>query len=92
MIKSFRHKGLKLSYEDGDRRRLPPAYADKIERMLARLDQATDPMDLNLPSFRLHALRGDLTGLWSMSVSANWRMIFRWNAGHAIDVDLIDYH
>jgi proteic killer suppression protein len=92
MIKSFRHKGLKLSYENSDRRRLPPGYADKIERMLAPLDQATDPTDLNLPGFRLHALKGDLADFWSMSVSANWRMIFRWDAGHALDVDLIDYH
>lgn len=92
MIVGFRHKGLRLLYEDGDRRRIPAAYADKIERVLARLDQATEPRDLNLPGFGLHPLTGDLAGYWSVVVSRNWRIVFRFDGVDATDVDLIDYH
>ncbi len=92
MIVGFRHKGLKLLYEKGDRRRLQPEHADKIERILARLDEATEPADMGLPGFRLHPLKGDLVGCWSVSVSGNWRIIFRFEGVHASDVDLIDYH
>lgn len=62
MIVRFRHKGLKLLYERGDRRRIPPAHVPKVERILARLDQATGIRDMDLPGFRLHALKGGLTG------------------------------
>ena len=92
MIVSFRHKGLQLLYAAGDKRRLPAEYADKIARMLARLDEATAVTDLDLPGFRLHALKGNLTGYWSLSVSGNWRLVFRFDAGNAFDLDLVDYH
>jgi toxin HigB-1 len=92
VIVSFRHKGLKLLYEQGDRRRLPPEYADKVERILARLDEATEPANMSLPGFRLHPLKGRLAGFWSVSVSGNWRIIFRFQGAHACDVDLVDYH
>lgn len=92
MIVSFRHKGLKLLYEQGDRRRVPSEYADKVERILARLDEAVTPDNMDLPGFRLHPLKSDLAGFWSVSVSANWRVIFRFEGVHAYDVDLIDYH
>lgn len=92
MVVGFRHKGLRLLYEDGDRRRIPAAYADKIERVLARLDQATEPRELNLPGFGLHKLTGDLAGFWSVVVSRNWRIVFRFEGVDAADVDLIDYH
>jgi len=92
VIISFRHKGLKLLYEKGDRRRLPPEYADRIERILARLDEATEPANMALPGFRLHPLKGDLAGYWSVSVSGNWRIIFRFDGVHACKVDLFDYH
>lgn len=92
MIQSFRHKGLRLLYEKADRRRLQPDYVDKIERIIARLDEARDPVDMALPGFRLHALKGELAGFWSVSVSGNWRIIFRFERGHVRDVDLIDYH
>jgi proteic killer suppression protein len=92
MIVSFRHKGLKLLYEKGDRQRLQPKYADKIERILARLDEATEPANMGLPGFRLHPLKGDFVGYWSVSVSGNWRIIFRFDGVHACNVDLIDYH
>ena len=92
MIRSFRHKGLKLLYEKGDRRRVSADQADKIERILARLDQAGEPCDMNLPGYRLHPLKGDLASFWSVTVSGNWRVIFRFEDGHACDVDLTDYH
>ena len=92
MIKGFRHKGLKRLYEKDDRRKLPAQRADKIERILARLDQASKPGDMDLPGYRLHPLKGGLAGLWSVTVSANWRITFRFPGGNAEDVDLVDYH
>jgi len=92
VIRSFRHKGLRLLYEKGDRRRVRAAQADRIERVLARLDQASEPAHMGLPGYRLHPLKGDLAGFWSVTVSGNWRVVFRFEAGHAADVDLIDYH
>jgi toxin HigB-1 len=92
MIRSFRHKGLKLLYEKGERRKVGAEQADKIGRILARLDQASEVADMDLPGFRLHALKGDLRGFWSVSVSGNWRIVFRFRDGYADDVDLVDYH
>ena len=92
MILSFRHKGLERLYEKGDRRRIPPEYAAKVERILARLDVATEPRNMDLPGYRLHPLRGGLEGFWSVTVSGNRRLIFRFDEGNAHDVDLIDYH
>ena len=66
-----------------------------VKRLHTRLDLlagATDPRDLHLPGYRLHALTGDLAGLWSIRVTGNWRLIFRFEAGEAVDVELIDYH
>jgi proteic killer suppression protein len=92
MIRHFRHRGLKRLYEKDDRREVSPQQADKIARMLARLDEATRPQQLDLPGFRLHPLKGDLAGYWSITVSANWRIIFRFEGANATDVDLVDYH
>ncbi|MFZ5834914.1 MAG: type II toxin-antitoxin system RelE/ParE family toxin [Pseudomonadota bacterium] len=92
MILSFRHKGLKLLFEKADRRKLLADYADKCERILARLDEATDISHMDLPGFRLHPLKGNFAGFWSVTVSSNWRIIFRFEGGHAREVDLIDYH
>ncbi len=92
MIQGFRHRGLRLLFEKGDRRRVQPDYADKIGRMLARLEEASEVDNMDLPGFRLHPLKGDLAGFWSVTVSGNWRLIFRFEDGHASHVDLIDYH
>ncbi len=92
MIIRFRHKGLRLLYEKGDHRGVTPEYIAKVERILARLDESTGPVNMDLPGFRLHQLKGDLTGSWSVSVSGNWRIVFRFEGGHVCDVDLIDYH
>jgi len=92
MIRSFRHKGLRLLFEQADRRKLMAEHADKIERILARLEEADDVSNMDLPGYRLHALKGELAGYWAVTVSANWRIIFRFVDGHADDVDLVDYH
>lgn len=92
MIRHFRHRGLKRLYEKDDRREVSPQQADKIARILARLDGATRPQQLDLPGFRLHPLKGALAGYWSITVSANWRIIFRFEGANATEVDLVDYH
>lgn len=92
MILNFRHRGLANLYERGDRRRIPPEYADKIDRVLARLDVATQPSDMDLPGYRLHPLRGELSGMWSVRVSGNWRIVFRFDGSNVRDVDFVDYH
>lgn len=62
------------------------------ERIPARLDQASEPDHMALPDFRLHPLKGDLAELWAVSVSGNWRIVWRFEGPDAADVDLIDYH
>jgi proteic killer suppression protein len=92
MIESFRHKGLKRLFEHDDRSKLSANMVEKIKVVLAALDQAESIDDLNQPAFRLHMLKGDLKGFWSVTVRANWRVIFRFEDGSALDVDLTDYH
>ena len=92
MIKSFKHNGLKKLFEKGDRRRVNPQHADKIERILDRLDASFGAQDMNLPGYRLHRLKGDLEGHWSVMVSGNWRVTFRFDGPDVYDVDYIDYH
>ncbi len=92
MIRSFRHKGLKLLFEENDRSKVRADHADKIGRILARLTEASEPDHMSLPGFRLHPLRGDLAGFWAVSVSGNWRIVWRFEGRDTADVDLIDYH
>ena len=92
MIGSFKHRGLKRLYERGDRSGIRPDLLDTVERMLTVLDTATTPQALNIPGYHLHPLKGNLKGLWSVTVRANWRIIFRFEGTDAFDVELIDYH
>ena len=92
MITSFKHRGLKRLYERGDRSGIRPDLLDMVEDILARLDEADTPQALNLPGYRLHPLKGDLKGFWSVTVRANWRIIFRFQDADAFDVELSDYH
>ena len=92
MIRRFRHRGLKRMYERSDPSRVGPDLADRIALALADIDDARKPSDLDLPGYRLHLLKGRLKGYWSISISGNWRVIFRFEDGDAYDVDLIDYH
>jgi len=92
MIVSFSHKGLRSLYEKGDRSKVRPDIADKIERFLTMLDRAEKPEDVDLPSFGLHSLKGNLKGFWSVTISRNHRIIFRFEANGVHGVDLVDYH
>jgi proteic killer suppression protein len=92
MIESFRHKGLRRFFEKDDRSRLPPESIERIRTILSFLDAAGSIDDMNQPSFRLHPLAGKLKGHWAVTVRANWRIVFRFAAGKAFDVDLVDYH
>jgi proteic killer suppression protein len=79
-------------YEKDEARGLPAGQIDKIRRILARLDQAGAPNQMDIPGLRLHPLKGELAGLWSVTVQANWRIIFRFENGDVTDVDYLDYH
>ena len=92
MIETFKDRRLKRLYERGDRSKIQADFVDKVERILARLDQALVIEDMDLPGYRLHSLKGDLKGFWSVSISGNWRIIFRFEHGKARDVEMIDYH
>jgi len=92
MIVSFRHKGLKQLFERGNRRGVNPQHVEKIENILGLLAVAEKIEDMDVHSFRLHPLSGDLKGFWSVTVRANWRIIFRFENGNAFEVDLLDYH
>jgi proteic killer suppression protein len=67
-------------------------HVQKLRDIVARLDAAGNVADMDLPGFRLHPLKGDLKGFWSVTVRANWRVVFRFADGDAFDVDYIDYH
>ena len=71
---------------------MEPAHVEKLRDILAVLDHSRGPEDMNMPGFRLHALKGKLAGSWAVSVSGNWRVTFRFDKGHAADVDYTDYH
>jgi len=92
MIRSFKHRGLKRLYERGDRSGIRSDLLETVERILTVLDSAAAPQALDLPRYRLHALKGELKGLWSVTVRANWRIVFRFEGNDAFDVELIDYH
>jgi proteic killer suppression protein len=89
---SFRHKGLKQMFEKGQARLVDPSLQDRVANILAVLDVAASALDLVGPGRRLHESQGDQEGIWSVTVSGNWRITFRFADGNAHDVDLIDYH
>jgi proteic killer suppression protein len=92
MVRSFKHRGLKRLFERDDRSGIRADLVDTVQEVLTVLDDAVTPQDLNLPGYRLHPLKGDLKGFWSVTVRANWRIIFRFEETDAFDVELIDYH
>ncbi len=90
---SIRHKALSRLFENDERRGLPADQVAKLRRILAALDAASDVEEMKVyPGWRLRALKGDLDGYWSISITGNWRLIFRFENGDAFDLDLIDYH
>ncbi len=92
MIRSFRHRGLKRFFERDDRSLIGSDLHDRVEAMLAQLDVASSPEAMRIPNYRLHALKGELKGYWSVTVKTNWRIIFRFDGEDVWDVELIDYH
>jgi proteic killer suppression protein len=92
VIRSFKHRGLKRIYERGDAGGIRPDLRDAVERILTVLDSAIAPQALDLPGYRLHPLKGDRRGLWSVTVRANWRIVFRFEGEDVCDVELVDYH
>ena len=91
MIRNFRHKGLQRLFQHDDGSKLPPDMVERIRLILSTLHAAPDVEGMNLPTFRLHPLKGELQGFFAVTVRANWRIIFRFEGGEVLDVD-IDYH
>ena len=91
-IVEFRHAGLRRIWEYGDASRLNPAHAARIARILDDLADADRPADMDFPSRRLHPLAGNRRGTWSIRVSGNWRLTFRFEDGEAVAIDPEDYH
>ena len=94
MIVNFKHKGLKLFWEENDRSKIPAALINKIDYILDILYEIEELHgDLEpFPGLAAHPLKGDLAGFWSVKVNKNFRIIFRFENKHVLDVDYIDYH
>jgi proteic killer suppression protein len=92
LIRRFRHRGLRRLYEDDDRRERNAQHVEKISRVLARLGSASEPRHMDLAGWRLHPMKGEFAGYWSVTINGNWRIVFRIENGDATDVDLLDYH
>ena len=92
MIKSFKHKGLEDFFYTGDKKGIKPDHADRLSRILDRLNAASQIKDMNYPGSFLHQLTGNKKGLCAVKVSGNWRVFFKFIDGHAYIVDYDDYH
>ena len=92
MSVSFRHKGLEAFYRSGTTKGIQPAHAAKLGRILTLLEVAAGVPDLNLPGLKLHPLKGDMRGHWSIWVNGNWRVTFRFLDSDVELVDYQDYH
>jgi len=92
MIKSFIHKGLEKFYTKGSKAGIQAQHAERIRLILAQLNQAKTIKDMDIPSLKLHELKGDRKGTWSVTVQANWRITFRLYEGDAEIVNYEDYH
>nr|WP_155664338.1 type II toxin-antitoxin system RelE/ParE family toxin [Pseudomonas aeruginosa] len=92
VIRFFRHKGLRALHQRGDTSGVRADHVARLRRLLASLDVAKTPNDMDRPGNRLHPLKGKLGGNWSVSVSGNWRVIFRFDGSDVELVDYLDYH
>lgn len=92
MITGFRHKGLETFYRTGSTKGIQAIHAAKLGRILGVLEVAAVPEDLNFPAFRLHPLKGEFQGFWSIAVNGNWRVILRFVGADVELVDYLDYH
>ena len=92
MIKSFRHRGLQRLFETGDGRKVQPKHLPRLRLILTLLNAVTHAGQMSAPGLGLHPLRGKPKGRYAVSVDENYRVVFRFGAGHAVDVDYGDYH
>ncbi len=92
MIKSFAHKGLEKFFRTGSIKGIQAMHAARLRLILAQLNQSHRIADMNIPSFKLHPLKGDKKGLWTVTVQANWRVTFRFTESDAEVVNYEDYH
>jgi proteic killer suppression protein len=92
MIKSFKHKGLKVYFETGSPKGIQASHSKKLRMQLIALDTANCIDDMDIPGYRLHPLKGNRKGLWSISVSGNWRLTFEFADGNVYILDYEDYH
>lgn len=92
MILIFDHKGLEAFFHEGTTRGIQAKHADLLRRRLDRLDSATAIQDMRGAGYDLHPLKGKLKGYWSVKVSGNWRLTFRFEDGNAHVVNYQDYH
>lgn len=92
VIEDFKHKGLEKFFLAGSKARIQAAHASKVRLILGRLNASTRPQDMNLPGLYLHELKGDRQGTWSVKVSGNWRVTFRFDGPDATVVNYEDYH
>ncbi|WP_319575870.1 type II toxin-antitoxin system RelE/ParE family toxin [uncultured Desulfobacter sp.] len=92
MIKTFSHKGLERFFYTGSKSGIIPEHSNKLERILDRLNAATDIKDMNYPGSFLHQLKRDKAGQFSVRVSGNWRVFFKFKNGDAYIVNYGDYH
>ena len=92
MIKSFKNKGLKEFFYSGSKKGIKPEHANRLERILDRLNASNDIKDMNYPGSFLHQLSGDKEGQYAVKVSGNWRIFFKFIDGDAYIIDYDDYH
>ncbi len=92
MIRSFKHKRLRRFFEEGVKSGIRPEHAERLRLVLARLQASTNPKDIDLPGLRLHELKGESKGTWSVTVSGNWRVTFRFEGKDSFDVNYANYH
>lgn len=92
VIISFQHKGLERFFRTGKVSGIQPHHAEKLQFVLGALNEAVDGSQLDLPGWRLHPLKGDLKGYWSIKINGNWRVIFRFRGQDVELLDYLDYH
>jgi len=92
MLRSFKHKGLERFFVKGTKSGIQAKHASRLRLILGRLNASTIPRDMDLPGLGLHSLSGNKSGIWSVKVSGNWRVTFRFVDGHAEIVNYEDYH
>jgi len=92
MIKSFKSRALRDYWLKGQTKGIKPEWLNRVHDLLSALDAASAPEDMRLPTFGFHALKGDRKGDYAVTVRANWRLTFQWEDGHAVRVNLEDYH